>query len=244
MAAASIIVAPLRHDCETLGILTPRPCHPFRFLDLPAEIRLLVYKELFGGSRVHIVWGDDNIPSKVPTCEDRPSKHPRGAIFHYDHDNTSCRLQSAILRTCRTVHDKALPLLYASPIFEFRWPPYRNVSHIRLVMTWAVSFEALKEAELAQMHLEVGLQWDKLQLWAVHVSCGLGTDIVKSLVDFGTSRPPIEYKASDVEWLYQAKNTQELKHLGLCFRPLPNEWFIKIGSAPLHDKSSKSTAKF
>ena len=41
MDAISAIVGNLRTVCEYVGVLTPEPYCPFRFLDLPAEIRLL-----------------------------------------------------------------------------------------------------------------------------------------------------------------------------------------------------------
>jgi hypothetical protein len=243
--ASSTIVASLRHICETLGILTPRLHRPFRFLDLPAEIRLLVYKELFGGSRAHIVWGyDQPIPAEDVSCEDRLSKQPIGALIHLDHDNSSCRFQSAILRACRTVYHEALPVLYANPIFSIQFRPYCNAIHIRRIIIYAKSFETLKEQELAQQHTKAGLQWDKLQLCAVNMENGLGTGIVWNMTDSYVPQPPIEYKANDIEWLYKAKDASELKRLGLCLRPFPQEWLIRKGSTRLHHKSSDSSINY
>ncbi|KAF2631660.1 hypothetical protein BU25DRAFT_488231 [Macroventuria anomochaeta] len=124
MDTGSTIVVTLRHICENLGMLIPRPPRSFRFLDLPAEIRLLIYQELFGGIRAHIVcnWEEHIIDKAAQNmmCDvyETPRNKVHGQMLHLGRNDASCCFHSAVLRTCRTVYDKTLPVLYANPIFD------------------------------------------------------------------------------------------------------------------------------
>ncbi|KAF1931729.1 uncharacterized protein M421DRAFT_417491 [Didymella exigua CBS 183.55] len=245
MDATSMIVGKLRLICEYVGVLNPRHYRSFRFLDLPVEIRLLIYKELFGGARAHMVgnW-EQNVPTQSIGCEpDDPRRKERiqGQLFHLDHDNTSCRFHSTVLRSCKTVYDEALPVLYANPVFnistfagEKGTLPLVNVTHIRRIMTRAWQEVSMKEQEIAEGYRLAGVQWDKLWLFAIDMGHGLGSGIARPLPDgspdsvvraISGRATPIEYDASDVDWLFKLSSASELKKLGVCFRPFPECWY-------------------
>lgn len=115
MDAGSTIVVSIPHTCDPIRLLTHRHQLPFRFLDLPAEVRLRIYEQLFGGTRAHIVWGWEapmlaeaaqNTPCEISEMSSREYSHEH--MFHFDHNNTSCHLESVILCTCRTVYNETL----------------------------------------------------------------------------------------------------------------------------------------
>ena len=115
-------------------LLPPRPFTPFRFLDLPAEIRNLVYKEAFGGKRIHLC----NTFHKLGTtrhyiCPDDISSHCYCYGIERAQYEFSCsslywpsklshlarlKLNAAILRTCRQIYDEAIDILYRSNTFD------------------------------------------------------------------------------------------------------------------------------
>lgn len=253
MDATSAIVRKLRNICEYVGMSKLRSHRPFRFLDFPVEIRLLIYQELFGGARAHMVsiW-EQHVPTEDLSCETndcRSKKQVHGHLFHLHHDNTSCRFQSAVLRSCKTVYDKALPVLYATPVLKISmysgygdYLRLRHASHIRRIMTDARGTTTMKEHGIVQGYRLSGIQW------AIDVHGGLGSRITKILPDglpgFGAPVTPIEYEASDVKWLFIANSTSELKHFGGCFRPFSQYWYIRKGSTALHDRSSKTSTNY
>lgn len=189
MGAISAFLCELRAVCEYAGILSPRPCRSFRFLDLPAEIRLLTYQELFGGSRAHRVLG---WVQSAPTCAQASGRFRqeeecvRSILLHFDRDNTSCRLQSALLRSCKTVHDEALHVLYANSVFKISMYagckdnlPLVNAAYIRRITTDASRQETLNEREIAEGYRSAGIQGDKVLLFVVDVGRGLGTGVAR-----------------------------------------------------------------
>jgi hypothetical protein len=253
MAAIPAIVGKLRTVCEYVGVLTPEPYCPFRFLDLPAEIRLLIFRELFGGSRTHRVleW-EQRIPSKEieyePNSFERARYRVHGHVLHLDHANTSCRFQSAVLRSCKTVYNEALPVLYANPVFSISMYagregnlPLVNAAHIRRITTCASRQDTLNEREIEEGYRSAGILWDKLLLLAVHIGLGLGSGIAKDGSADAIERAicgrttPVEYEASDVEWLYKVESDSELRKLGICFPLLAERWYIRKGSTVLCD---------
>jgi hypothetical protein len=258
MDAISAIVGKLRTVCENFGIVAPRTLCPFRFLDLPAEIRLLIYQELFGGARAHMVseWVKQ-IPTRQseyePESFERRRERIHGHLLHLDHDDTSCRFQSAVLRSCKAVHDEALPVLYANPVFQILifagkegQLPIVNAAHIRRITTCALEQETLKEHEIAEGYQSAGIQWDKLLLFAINMGNGLGSGLAKDGSADAIERAitgratPIEYEASDVAWLFKAGSASELKHLGVCFKPSPESWYVRKGSTALRDQLPKT----
>lgn len=98
----------------------PTPSHKTavsHFLQvLPAEIRLLVYKQLLCSSK--IVRGGDLVEDKrtaIVVSDDRPSA-------------TALDIDATILRTCRQIYNEALPILYQDNWFGF--------SEVRLLRTF------------------------------------------------------------------------------------------------------------
>jgi hypothetical protein len=251
MDAIYAVVGKLRTVCEYAGVLAPKPYRPFRFLDLPAEIRLLIYQELFGGSRAHRVWEwVQRVPTRARGCEPYREEKERvhGTLFHFDHDNTSCRFQSALLRSCKTVYVEALPVLYANPVFEISMDagrqgnlPLVNAAHIRRITTRAFEMATLSEREIGEGYRSAGIQWDKLSLFAIDMGRGLGSGIAKDGSEAAIGRAicgrstPIEYEASDVEWLHKASYAPELRKLGICFNPLHEDWYVRNGSTVQRD---------
>lgn len=122
---------------------TPPPA-PFRFLDLPAEIRNMIYMEAFGGKRIHLcnmihVLG--NIRHYV--CPDDISSHcncfgAERARNVMEINTPSCqkltsyisrfKLNASILKTCRQIYGEAISILYDSNTFDVnRKAPWRLV---------------------------------------------------------------------------------------------------------------------
>lgn len=260
MDATSVFLRKLRTVCEYAGILSPKPCRPFRFLDLPTEIRLLIYQELFGGSTAHRVleWVQ-RVPPHAQACEPLRQEEERvhGLLFHFDHDNTSCRFQSALLRSCKTVYNEALPVLYANPVFDISMYagregnlPLVNAAYIRRVTTDAFGQETLNEGEIAEGYRSAGIQWDKLLLFAIDMGRGLGTGVAKDASAAAIERAlcgrtaPITYDASDVEWLWKTSSASELKRFGICFMLVPRSWYIRKGSTVLRDEMPETSTNY
>lgn len=120
-------------DLQLPKSTTPPPA-PFRFLDLPAEIRHMVYMEAFGGKRVHLcnmIHKLGNIRHYI--CPDDISSHCNcfGAerarnVMEYNTPNcqkltsyiSRFKLNATILKTCRQVYDEAISTLYRSNTFD------------------------------------------------------------------------------------------------------------------------------
>ena len=107
---------------------------PFRFLDLPAEIRNMVYMEAFGGKRIHLcnmIHKFGNIRHYI--CPDDISSHcncygAERARYLLEYNTRNCqkvtsyisrlKLNANILRTCQQIYDEAVSILYASNTFD------------------------------------------------------------------------------------------------------------------------------
>lgn len=67
-------------------------------LKLPAEVRLLIYEQLFPPCKIDI-------------------HAPRGASWDIDTDDYTTTVDVAILKTCRTIYAEAAPVLYENTEF-------------------------------------------------------------------------------------------------------------------------------
>lgn len=82
-----------------------------------------------------------------------------------------------------------------------------NAAHIRRIATNASRLDTLNEGEMEEGYRSAGILWDKLLLLAIHMGLGLGSGIAKDrsadAIEKATCgrTTPVEYEASDVEWL-------------------------------------------
>ncbi|KAK5711292.1 hypothetical protein LTR15_012582 [Elasticomyces elasticus] len=82
-----------------LSLLSARSRQTFRLLDLPAELRLLIYEAYFGPKRERrIYWEEDDKP----------------CFFHLRADRN--RHSAALLRVCRQVRNEAQPVLHETNV--------------------------------------------------------------------------------------------------------------------------------
>lgn len=81
--------------------MKPSVPEPSRLLQLPAELRIKVYKYLL----------ISDVGQKVPTY--KPNKTP----------NFARRSDTAVLATCRRIHGEALPVFYENNTFVFTLVP-------------------------------------------------------------------------------------------------------------------------
>ena len=86
--------------------MTPPSTKPFRFLDLPAEVRKLIYEELFASSVIAIIDGPFHIRIS--------DSHGRRYLKEVDVTNYHC----AIPMTSRIVRDESLALLDRATTLE------------------------------------------------------------------------------------------------------------------------------
>ncbi|KAI9887390.1 MAG: hypothetical protein M1823_000815 [Watsoniomyces obsoletus] len=97
------------------------PNKPFRFLDLPFEIRRMVYGRLLRRSYTIITTGDDSYE-----------------VYNFDFDShglyggDQADIQLAILRTCKRIYHEALPVMYSESIFDMY--PGCSYRHIETIM--------------------------------------------------------------------------------------------------------------
>ncbi|KAF4971506.1 hypothetical protein FSARC_1666 [Fusarium sarcochroum] len=105
---------------------------PF-FTTLPAEIRRMIYIELFGSQLVHVyfrqygeTYDREGAPSdaKIPGWVHCVCRRGREAVPHcHDEENHKwCYLSASILRTCQLAYIEGIPTLYQTNILSFRCP--------------------------------------------------------------------------------------------------------------------------
>ena len=139
----------------------PPPPVTFRFLYLPAELRVLIYEQLLLDLASYIVLLPNIPPYRV---------------------RTSKSLQPAILRTSKNVHKEALPVLYSRNNWMVQTFPFaRNHSQItayfgkdlagliRRVFTLGKEDFGSMEMEIKVTYGEAGILWDKLHIWGCRV---------------------------------------------------------------------------
>ncbi|KAF2240591.1 hypothetical protein BU26DRAFT_202967 [Trematosphaeria pertusa] len=133
----------------------------FRFMDLPAELRLHIYETLLVDTHSYIV-PIANLPPARP--------------------HVSKSLQPVILRLSRQIHKEALPVLYSSNTFLIRTYPLKrcvpeltlyfgqeNAGLIRRVFTVADNDWKEELVEVQKRYKAMGISWEQLQLWGVRI---------------------------------------------------------------------------
>jgi hypothetical protein len=162
-------------DSESCFLLEATPWKAFRFLDLPVEIRLLVYE---------ILLVDDSRYFRLYQTE------------HYSHESSGSwtRLTISLLRVCKTISEEVLPIVYGQNTFAIPTFPLgcetmmalwraavgmigmRNAGFIRRVFAitdWTfVERPGLvtkpsgnAEADIDLWYSSVGIQWEQLKSW-------------------------------------------------------------------------------
>lgn len=131
---------------------------PFRFMDLPPELRVPIYEELLS-RRDQMIYA-----LFAGTTRGRPGY---------------CDV--AILRVSKSIYNEALPILYESNTFVItpgaKGPAAKSIPNMGIIRRVVVAMAPadLKEESMRQLHEARGLQWDRLHLWAMRV-LDQGTD--------------------------------------------------------------------
>ncbi|KAH7263440.1 hypothetical protein BKA59DRAFT_465984 [Fusarium tricinctum] len=100
---------------------------------LPAEIRQLIFKELFGSRLVHIFFrqrgekfGRAGAPgnARIPGFVHCVCRRERGVVPHYHEEKSHkwCFLSTSLLKTCQSAYIEGIPILYQTNTLSFRCP--------------------------------------------------------------------------------------------------------------------------
>lgn len=169
----------------------------FRFLNLPAELRLQVYEILLLDPFSYIM-----LVSNLPPTRPHRSKS----------------LYPAILRTCREIYNQALPILYSGNTFLIRTYPmaycvpqltaYIGKSHASLIRRVFTIYYRHRHGriglnKIVRLYKDLGVEWNELNVWACRIR--LEDDVVEA---WGKE-----------EWVTRADEL-EMRRLGLR-----SEWF-------------------
>lgn len=192
----------------------PKPPEPIKhasFLGLPAELRMIIYEELLLVLERRII-----VSSNLDTSA--PDSH----------------LYPAILRVCKTTYEEALPILYSSNMFEVRSFVLRysgtqrrymvpsNAALIRRVITLSNEVKLLDQKKLQQQYKEMGIDWEKLHLWAAYI------------LHIPGRKPEI---SGYEDWLFQPSGVKELEKLGIYKNQRHwMNWVIRKGSTKLSSR--------
>lgn len=139
------------------------------FLQLPTEIRLQIYAQLFGGGTVHVDGGRQDIgeveePDMFPTNTETSRPQYRGA---------------QLLRTCKAILFEARPVLYRHTIFRTSFQAFAGRLPVRLTsgnpscqhikhLEWQLNCDLLKKFSVSDV--EVTAQ-DVRNLQTVKLTC-------------------------------------------------------------------------
>ncbi|KAF2108331.1 hypothetical protein BDV96DRAFT_587618 [Lophiotrema nucula] len=151
---------------ETSSSNLDAPAQVFeKFLDLPAELRLNVYRHALVDDAGYII-----AIRNLPPC--RP--------------NMPKKLSPALLRTCKSVYNEALPILYQENTWMIRsFPPERCIPElmayfgedrdkyagmIRRIFTVGFKGCTLDQGEIKERLAAMGIQWENLHVWAVRTT--------------------------------------------------------------------------
>lgn len=173
---------------------------PSHFMNLPVELRLLIYEELLRASNKYAVITIDRRTIAIG--------------FH---------LYPVILRICKAIYNEALPVLYGQNtfltytfprIYVTRWSGEylrrSNAALIRRVIVMVRPFDVFDREVIKLSYSVMGIQWDKLSLWAVIMG----------------NR---EYASQmNEDWLVTMRDPTELKKLGIDLTwALGADWLVR-----------------
>ncbi|KAH7350295.1 hypothetical protein BKA66DRAFT_476512 [Pyrenochaeta sp. MPI-SDFR-AT-0127] len=202
---------PLRACASAVQLVTPS-----LFMNLPVELRLIIYKELLSA----------------------PNRFVR-LTYDLQPVASNLHLYPAILRACRAIYNEALPVLYGSNTFCMHTFPLRQIRKrhkayirpskaalIRRIITFATSYIILDPERIKLYYRNIGIQWDQLSLWAVAMR----------------SRKYYSRKTCE-DWLVTVRDTVELEQFGICATcnawPI---WLIRKDSVRQRSKQDISKA--
>lgn len=140
------------------------------FFQLPTEIRLRIYSELFGDGLVYLNAGRQDIGTRSTHSEMLPTSIPR-----------SCPLErgAQILRTCKAILFEARPILYRDTVFKASFqafagrlptcissdhPSRVHIKHIE----WHLNCDLLKKFDASDVNISQG---DVQALQTIKISC-------------------------------------------------------------------------
>ncbi|KAL8629930.1 hypothetical protein Q9189_004367 [Teloschistes chrysophthalmus] len=123
------------------------------FMDLPPEVRLLIYPHLLTSTRTETHYAPNtdrqhNRRSGPTPIIIEPSLSSPGSVTHYRDTEANSKaddegfadfdekLEPAILRTCRTIYREAAAIIYTTNTFAFRATPARPSSRGDDLMFW------------------------------------------------------------------------------------------------------------
>lgn len=129
---SKLAIGSLTVQDATPPALKPKPeTKPFRFLDLPTELRVKVYKDFFGNT---------------------------GRVIDLDPDNhRRYRKKLAILRTCRTIYNEAAYLFFSTR--TFRIFPTHPGKFFKTQKPLLARLSARQRSYITSLELRVGPGW-------------------------------------------------------------------------------------